>query len=205
MKQSKMDFQLHKIAAFPLNLILLPGEEIPLRIFEPRYKQLVEECLDSSLPFGIPYLNGSNMSQIGSTVEITKVVGTNSNGDMVIMIKGIDNFKVIDFIPELPHKLYGGSIVEMINYDFTSTNPEIAVKVKKLKLDLSANFGTLIVSNSINLLDVAKSLMLKSEEKYKLLLIKDKVLQEQFILNQLRFVELIRNQELKLENNFQLN
>lgn len=200
-----MNFQIHKIAAFPLNLILLPGEEIPLRIFEPRYKQLVEECIDSSLPFGIPYMLNGKMTQIGSTVEITKVVGTNANGDMVIMVKGKEIFKMVDFIQELPNKLYGGGIVEMYNGDYTSTNPQIAVCIKKLKLNLDSKFGTLIVSDKINLLDVAKSLMLKSEEKYKLLMLKDKLLQEQFILNQLKFAEMIRNQESKLENNFQLN
>ncbi len=200
-----MNFQIHKIAAFPLNLILLPGEEIPLRIFEPRYKQLIEECIDSSLPFGIPYMNNGAMTEIGSSVEVLKVVGTNSNGDMVIMIKGKEIFKTIDYIPELPHKLYGGSIVEMLDINFESTNPQIAVSVKTLKLNLDDQLGTLIISNSINLLDVARSLMLKSDEKYKLLMLKDKSLQEHFILNQLRFVEMIRSQETKLENNFQLN
>lgn len=200
-----MNSQVHKIAAFPLSLILLPGEEIPLRIFEPRYKQLVEECIDSSLPFGIPYMISETMSEIGSEVEIVKVVGRNANDDMVIMIRGKRNFKTLDFLPELPNKLYGGSIVEMLNTDFSSKNPEIAVSVKTLKLNLSPELGTLIISDSINILDIAKSLMLKSEEKYKLLTIKDKEAREHFILNQLRFVEMIRLQESKLENNFQLN
>jgi len=55
------------------------------------------------------------------------------------------------------------------------------------------------------MLDIARSLMLKSEEKYKLLTLSSKVDKEQFIINQLRFVELIRSQETKLENNFSLN
>jgi hypothetical protein len=200
-----MNSQVHKIAAFPLNLIVLPGEEIPLRIFEPRYKQLVEECIESSLPFGIPYINSETMTEIGSEVEILKVVGKNANGDMVITIRGKENFKTLNFLPELPNKLYGGSIVEMLTADFSSKNPEIAVIVKMLKLNLSSELGTLIISDSINILDIAKSLMLKSEDKYKLLTINDKEGRENFILNQLRFVELIRKQEARLENNFQLN
>jgi hypothetical protein len=74
-----------------------------------------------------------------------------------------------------------------------------------LKLNLSNKLGTLIVSESMNMLDIARSLMLKSEEKYKLLTLSSKVDKEQFIINQLRFVELIRSQETKLENNFSLN
>ena len=77
--------------------------------------------------------------------------------------------------------------------------------VKKLKLNISPKFGTLIVSDSMNMLDIAKVLMLKATEKYKFLNLTNRLDREQFILNQLNFIELIRAQETKLENNFQLN
>jgi hypothetical protein len=205
MNKSKMKSQVYRISAFPLNLILLPGEELPLRIFEPRYKQLIDECIESSIPFGIPYMNNDGITSIGSEVEVVKLVGRNAHDDMVITIKGKSIYKIIDFFPVLPNKLYGGTVSEMLNKNFDTKNPEIAVRVKRLKLNLSKEYGTLVLANSISLLDIAKSLMLSSEEKYKLLLLGDNELREQFILNQLRFVELIRTQESNLENNFQLN
>jgi uncharacterized protein len=205
MKANKMEAKIYRIAAFPLNLILLPGETIPLRIFEPRYKQLINECLESSLPFGIPFLRNGEVSEIGSEVEVVKLVGRNSNDDMVITIKGKSLYKTVEYFPVLPDKLYGGTISEPINLDFSTTNPDVAVQVKKLKLNLSDDFGSLILDSSLNMLDVAKSLMLNSDEKYKLLSLTEKSAKELFIINHLRFVELIRNQESKLENNFQLN
>lgn len=205
MRLSEMKPQVYRIAAFPLNLILLPGEEIPLRIFEPRYKQLINECLETSLPFGIPYIHKGEMTDIGSEVEVVKLVGRNSNDDMVITIRGKSIFRTIDFFKVLPDKLYGGTISESYDYNFSTTNPEIAVMVKALKLNLSSELGTLIVTDSINMLEVAKALMLNSDEKYKLLTFENKAARENFIINQLKFVELIRNQESKLENNFQLN
>lgn len=200
-----MKSSVHRLSAFPLNLILLPGEEMPLRIFEPRYKQLITECIEDKTTFGIPYTNDKGITEIGSEVEVVKLVGKNSNEDMVISIRGKSLNKTIDFFPVLPDKLYGGTVSEPLISDFTTTNPEVAVKVKTLKLNLSNELGTFIVSDSINMLDIARTLMLKSEEKYKLLTLSNKFDKEQFIINQLRFVELIRSQETKLENNFSLN
>lgn len=195
----------YRLSAFPLNLIVLPGEEIPLRIFEPRYKQLITECLENNQTFGIPFIGENGITEIGSEVKVTKLVGRNANDDMVINIKGVSLYKTIDFFPVLPDKLYGGTISETIASDFSTTNPEIAVRVKALKLNLSNELGTLIISESMNMLDIARTLMLKSEEKYKLITLNSKSDKEQFIANQLRFVELIRSQETKLENNFSLN
>jgi len=205
MLKNKMKPQIYRITAFPLNIIVLPGEEVPLRIFELRYKQLINECIGSSLPFGIPFMNNNIMTDLGSEVEIIKVVGRNENDDMVIMIRGKSLFRTIDFFPELPLKLYGGTISEAFIHDFGTTNPEIAIKIKKLKLNLNSQLGTLMISKEINLLDVARLLMLKSEEKYKFLTLKDNASRELFIIYRLRFLELIKSQEIKLENNFQLN
>ncbi|MDX9848073.1 MAG: hypothetical protein RBT74_13905 [Tenuifilaceae bacterium] len=205
MRNRNMSSQIYRLAAFPLNLILLPGEVIPLRIFEPRYKQLIDESLEYSTRFGIPFIKGNLITDIGSEVEVVKLVGRNANDDMVINIRGVSLYKTIDYFPVLPDKLYGGTVSETINTDFSTTNPDIAVKVKTLKLNLNTELGTLIVSDSINMLDIAKALMLKAEEKYKLLTLSNRDDREKLLLNQLRFVEMIRLQERSLENNFQLN
>ncbi|HZJ73361.1 MAG TPA: LON peptidase substrate-binding domain-containing protein [Perlabentimonas sp.] len=205
-RESKMSSNIYKLSAFPLHVIVLPGEEIPLRIFEPRYKQLITESLESSSSFGIPYIDGENeITNIGSEVEIVKLVDQNDSGDMVITIKGKALYEILDFFPVLPDKLYGGSIAKTLNHDLSTTNPEIAVKVKKLKLNIDSKLGTLIISDSLNLLDIAKTLMLKPSEKYRFITLVNKSDREQFIINYLNFMELIRAQELKLEDNFQLN
>ncbi|HPE17407.1 MAG TPA: LON peptidase substrate-binding domain-containing protein [Tenuifilaceae bacterium] len=200
-----MNPNVSNIAMFPLNVFVFPGEEIPLRIFEPRYKQLINECRENLFPFAIPFINGSSISNYGSKVELLEVIAENSLGDMVIMIRGLSLFKVIEFTPQLPTKLYGGGIIETLTTDFTTTNSELAVLVKRLKLDLHKNLGTLVIDSSINMLDIGKALMLKPEERFKLITMKTNDDREHYLINQLRFVEFIRNQETKLENNFQLN
>ncbi len=193
------------IAMFPLNVFVFPGEEIPLRIFEPRYKQLINECRETPFPFAIPFINVSSISNYGSKVELLEVIAENSLGDMVIMIRGISLFKMVEFTPQLPSKLYGGGTIEDLSTDFSTTNSELAVLVKRLKLDLKKDLGTLLIDSSINMLDICKALMLKPEEKFKLITMKTKHDKESYLINQLRFVEMIRAQENKLENNFQLN
>lgn len=205
MKITDMKPQIYRLAAFPLNLILLPGEELPIRIFEPRYKQLVDECITGSKPFGIPYLHEGEITTIGSEVEIVKLVGKNSNDDMVILIRGKSLYRTIEFFPTLPDKLYGGTISQSITTDFTTQNPDVVVKVKKLKLNVNDQLGTFVRGNGLNILDIAKSIMMKSNDKHKLLSLNSESAREQFIINQLSFVEMIREQEGKLEHDFNLN
>jgi len=200
-----MKSQTYTIAAFPLNVIVLPGEEIMLKIFESSYKQLVNECIRHKLTFGIPYLHQGLITGVGSEVEITSVVGGIHRQDMLIKVKGKSLFNTLDFFPELPNKLYGGAIAEVMTNDFETQNPEIAVKVKMLKLNITPKLGTLIVDQSMNMLDIAKVLALKSEDKFRLITARSKAAKEQFLIRQLHFIEAIRLQEVQLDNNFLLN
>ena len=103
---------------FPLNLVAYPGEDLNLHVFEPRYKELVGECLDQQSTFGIPsYIH--NELELGTEMEITEVVKTYDDGRMDIRTKGLAIFKVISFQNPVPGKLYSGGEVEIqsINLD----------------------------------------------------------------------------------------
>ena len=74
-----------------------------------------------------------------------------------------------------------------------------------LKLSITPKLGTLIVDQSMNMLDIAKVLALKSEDKFRLITARSKAAKEQFLIRQLHFIEAIRLQEVQLDNNFLLN
>ena len=76
------------IPIFPLSIVVYPGEELNLNIFEPRYKQLISECVTAKKPFGIPAVTGNNMNELGTLVEITELTKTYDNGEMDIRTKG---------------------------------------------------------------------------------------------------------------------
>jgi hypothetical protein len=200
-----MESQVSRLAMFPLQTFLLPGEEVPLRIFEPRYIQLIDECEETGMKFGIPYTNGDEITTYGSEVELQSIVAKNSQNEMVVLIKCVKNFHLLDFYEELPNKLYGGGIVEYVDDDFETNNPELVVLVKKLKLEINPLLGTIATTSSFKLFDIAKSLLLKSEDKFKLYSLRNLPKMEQFIIKQLKFYELVKKNEEALQKNFSLN
>ena len=96
---------------FPLNIVVYPGENLNLHIFEPRYKQLISECQAAKKPFGIPTVIDNKVQEFGSMVEITEVSKIYESGEMDIKTKGIKVFRILEMIEEIPDKLYGGAIV----------------------------------------------------------------------------------------------
>ncbi len=190
---------------FPLQVFILPGEELPLRIFEPRYKQLINECNETGDTFGIPFVNNEEILPYGSEVELVNILAKNSKGEMVILIKGVANFHLLNLKEKLSNKLYGGGIIEYIDDKFSTTNPELTVLVKKLNLNIDPLMGSLITDDAVNLMNVAKAIQLSSEEKYEFYSLRNEKRMVNFLIKRLRLIEQIQAQEKLLENNFSLN
>ena len=83
------------IPIFPLNLVVFPFSKVPLHIFEERYKKMINKCIDEKTGFGIVSLILSEMSKVGSYVEIVKVERKKENGEMDIIVKGINRFRIL--------------------------------------------------------------------------------------------------------------
>ena len=81
-----------KIPIFPLNLVVFPGSKYPLHIFEERYKKLLNKCLDSNTGFGIISLIDKKISDVGVYVIISEVIKTYDNGELDIVVAGIERF-----------------------------------------------------------------------------------------------------------------
>jgi Lon protease-like protein len=80
---------------FPLELVLLPGVPLPLHIFEPRYKEMIAECLEQKKPFGVVRASNDGVADIGCTAEIMSVTKKYDDGRMDILTRGVDRFEVI--------------------------------------------------------------------------------------------------------------
>ena len=81
---------------FPLELVLLPGVPLPLHIFEPRYKEMIAECLEQKKPFGVVRASSDGVAEIGCTAEIMSVTKKYDDGRMDILTRGVERFEVID-------------------------------------------------------------------------------------------------------------
>ena len=80
---------------FPLDLVLLPGVPLPLHIFEPRYREMIAECLERKKPFGVVRASSDGVADIGCTAEIMSVTKKYGDGRMDILTRGVDRFEVI--------------------------------------------------------------------------------------------------------------
>src|SRR5271157_4662164 len=84
-----------RIPLFPLNVVLFPGEELPLHIFEPRYRRMVRDCLDARSPFGMLLAMDDGITKVGCTAEILEVVKRYPDGRMDIITVGRDIFRIV--------------------------------------------------------------------------------------------------------------
>jgi len=80
---------------FPLDLVLLPGVPLPLHVFEPRYKEMIAECLDERKPFGVVRASSDGVADIGCTAEIVDVTRRYDDGRMDILTRGVERFEVL--------------------------------------------------------------------------------------------------------------
>lgn len=99
------------IPIFPLGIVVYPGEQLNLHIFEPRYKQLITDCFAEAKSFGIPTVLDNGINELGTLLEITEIVEVHADGKMDIRTKGTRIFKILETIKSLPDKLYSGAIV----------------------------------------------------------------------------------------------
>jgi Lon protease-like protein len=88
---------------FPLGLVALPYEYVPLHIFEPRYRTMFAECLERETEFGIVWATDDGMQPIGCACEITKVIERMEDGRLNVLTRGTRPFRIIAEQDDLPY------------------------------------------------------------------------------------------------------
>ena len=83
-----------EIGLFPLALVLTPTERVPLHIFEPRYKELIGECIAEGEPFGLVLEDDGGRRDIGTLAEVKEIAHVFDDGRMNILVEGRDRFRV---------------------------------------------------------------------------------------------------------------
>jgi Lon protease-like protein len=83
-----------EIGLFPLELVLLPTERVPLHIFEPRYKELIGECLTEGTEFGLVLQDEQGRREIGTLAAVVEVLQIFDDGRMNVVVEGHDRFRL---------------------------------------------------------------------------------------------------------------
>jgi uncharacterized protein len=113
---------------FPLDLVLLPGTPLPLHIFEPRYREMISECLDRSQHFGVLRGKEQELAEIGCTAEILTVTKKYEDGRMDIVTEGRARFEVLQLNQE--RSFLQGQVIYLRDELGTAPQEEIAQALK---------------------------------------------------------------------------
>ena len=85
-----------EIGLFPLGLVLLPAEQVPLHIFEPRYRELIGESLEEETPFGVVYADEDGLRQVGTLATVTEVTERFADGRLNVVVEGGARFRLLE-------------------------------------------------------------------------------------------------------------
>lgn len=87
---------MEEIGLFPLGLVLLPSEQVPLHIFEPRYRELIGECLDAGEPFGLVFADDDGLRRVGTLASVVEVTDRFDDGRLNVVVEGGDRFRLVE-------------------------------------------------------------------------------------------------------------
>jgi len=85
-----------ELGLFPLNLVLLPGEQAPLHVFEPQYRELIGECLEDNEEFGLVLADDEGIREIGTRAGVIEVLETFDDGRLNVVIEGRERFRLVE-------------------------------------------------------------------------------------------------------------
>lgn len=85
-----------ELGLFPLGLVLLPAEQVPLHIFEPRYRELIDESIEEGIPFGVVYADDDGLRQVGTFATVSEVTERFDDGRLNIVVEGGARFRLLE-------------------------------------------------------------------------------------------------------------
>ena len=85
-----------EIGLFPLGIVLLPTEQVPLHIFEERYKELIGECLDEEREFGLVFADDDGLREVGTRAAVTDVLERFEDGRLNVVVEGRERFRLVE-------------------------------------------------------------------------------------------------------------
>jgi len=119
---------------FPLDVVLFPGVPLPLHIFEPRYKEMIAECLEQKRPFGIVRASQGGVASLGCTAEIVSVEKRYDDGRLDILARGVRRFEVIEVNQE---RSFLQAEISLVEDEPGNPPPELAEQAAHLFAEIS--------------------------------------------------------------------
>lgn len=189
------------IPMFPLAILPLPGELVPLHIFEPRYRQLLQDAEVQDIHFGVYFSHDINKEKIGSLMRLESIIKRYPGGEADIIVKCEDIFSMDLLLRTFKTKMYpGGNVrlwkipVEVLPSDRLQELFLSYLKMRKISQTIS----------ELNLFHIANELSLDTVDRYRFLTI-DFEKRENFLSNRINFQMRLLQEEEKSKDIYHLN
>ncbi len=184
----------------------MPGEKLPLHIFEPRYKKLIEDCKEKGEIFGICLSYGARVSRYGTEVTLDKVTQTFFDGSSDVVVRGIRSFVIKDYKAD-PNKIdcdeASTQLIDLFKLDKPSS------KLLELYENFIAEFDRKSFRTSrlmhANLLQIAREIGLGFKQKDQFIREPDQFKKEELLIRHIRYLLFIKAQEESREFNLLMN
>ncbi len=192
---------------FPLQLVAFPNEDLNLHVFEPRYRQLVRECNENNMTFGIPAFIDGRVQEYGTEMKLVKIEKEYTDGKMDVRTKGVDIFITEEFFSRAPNKLYAGATIRRVTNDYEGdiiTSQKIISHIEALYRAMNINKPIPDVA-AFSTYDVAHHVGLSISQEYELLKIPSEKDRQMYMLEHLeQLVPMVKEMEA-LRKKIQMN
>lgn len=186
---------------FPLTIFPLPGELVPLHIFEPRYRQLLQDAEKRDMRFGIYFNHVQNQEKLGSLMKLESVIKRYPGGEADIIVKCLDMLTLHTLFRTFKDKMYPGGDVTCWNVDLTvPVNEKVESEFLEYLLLLKINHS----SRQSSAYSIALELNLSIEDKLKFVTL-EASRQETFLQSRMRYLGTLLKEAEKARNVFHLN
>ena len=177
------------VPIFPLGIVVYPGENLNLHIFEPRYKELINECYADAKPFGIPTVLANGVAEMGTLVSITEIVAVYPDGKIDIRTKGLEVFRILELVKSIPDKSFSGAIVnyppnKLIGNNLLTAKVLAGIRSLHQLLNVSKDFKK--PDMALTSYDMAHHAGLSLDEEYELLNLLDELQRLEYLKRHLQ-------------------
>jgi hypothetical protein len=193
--------ELARIPMFPLAIFPLPGELVPLHIFEPRYRQLLQDLERRDSTFGIHFNHVMNADKLGSLMKLESVIKRHPGGESDVIVRCIDLFEMSTLYRHYKDKLYPGGDVYFWKVDLTlKPSLELQYEFKSYLKDIGINRS----QDEHTIYDVANELSLDAEDRLRFVGM-GVPRKEAFLRHRIKYLRELHKRMVASEKTFHLN
>lgn len=169
---------------FPLSIVVFPGENLNLHIFEPRYISLIKEIQESKKTFAIPLYVKNNLAEYATEMELISIEKEYADGKLDIKTKGLRTVRILHFMEAVEGKPYHGAIIQTTDNNEPAEkkiNPLLIKLLEKLKEAIGIEKPIFKDLENLCSYDIAHYVGFSLDDKYHLLTIEDEKIRQNMI------------------------